>query len=177
MVEAGVTSAGSLRRIGIDALEILDDRFHRGMQAVEIESVKAGLSETGRKGVIVRSQPLDKLDHIGVASHPSWEAPKVAERFLSIHIIARIAHIAVDAVGVWPVPLDRDGCKALLLDQPFRDLGALAVELVRAVGRLAKEHKACVADQVHQWIVVRAGTRQRVGRLTHRLEKRGVGRF
>src|ERR1700681_1154151 len=124
MVEASVTRAGSLCRGGIGPLEIFDHGCHRGMQAVEIESVKAGLSGTGRKGVIVRSQPLDKLDHIGVAPHPSWEAPKVAERFLSIHIIARIAHIAVDAVGVWPVRLDRDGRKALLLDQPFRDLGA-----------------------------------------------------
>ena len=59
------------------------------MQAIKIESIKAGLSGTGRKAVIVRPQPLDKLNHIGIAPHPSREAPKVAERFLSIHIIAR----------------------------------------------------------------------------------------
>src|SRR3981189_2554384 len=107
MVEAGVTRTGSLCRIGIGPIEIFDHGFHRGMQAVKIESIKAGLSGAGRKAVIVRSQPLDKLNHIGIAPHPSREAPKVAECFRTIHTIAYIAHIAVDAVGVWPVRLDR----------------------------------------------------------------------
>src|ERR1700730_7011553 len=109
MVEAGVTSACSLRRIGLDALEILDDRFHRGMQAVKIEPVKAGLSSALGKGIVVRSQPLDKLHDIGVAPHPSRKAPEVAERLLTIDIGTGTANIAVDAVGVRPVRLDRDG--------------------------------------------------------------------
>src|SRR5712671_2182571 len=146
MVEAGVPSAGSLCSIGVDPLEILDHGFHRGVQAVKIEPVKAGLSSALGKGIVVRPQPLDKLDHIGVAPHPSRKAPEVAERLLGIHIVAGIAYKPVDAVGVRPVRLNRDSRETLLLDEPFRDLRTLAVELVRSMGCLAEEHKARVAD-------------------------------
>src|SRR6202030_2372133 len=106
MVEAGVPSAGALRSIGVDPLEILDHGFHRGMQAVEIEAVKAGLSGARGKGVVVRSQPLEKLNHIGVAPHPSRKAPEVGERLLGIDIVTGTANIAVDAVGIRPIRLD-----------------------------------------------------------------------
>ena len=102
----------------------------------------------------MRAQPLDELDHVGVAPHPRGEAPEVGERFYGIDIVAHAAHVAVDAVGVGPIGLDRDGREAFLLDEPLRDLGALAVELVRAVGRLAEQHEARVADQVHERVVV-----------------------
>src|ERR1700730_7585762 len=148
MVEAGVTSAGSLRRIGVDALEILDDRFHRGMQAVKIEPVKAGLSSALGKGIVVRSQLLDKLHDIGVAPHPSRKAPEVAERLLGMDsgTGTGTANIAGYRVGIRPIRLDRDGREVLLLDEPFRDLRAFAIEFVRPVGGLAEQHKARVAD-------------------------------
>jgi hypothetical protein len=146
MVEAGVTSAGSLRRIGVDALEILDDRFHRGMQTVKVEAVKAGFSGALRKAIVVRSQPLDKFHHIGIAPHPPRKAPKIAERLRGIHIVAGIAHKPVDAIGVRPVRLERDSREALFLDEPLGDLPALAVELVRSMGSLTEQHKARVAD-------------------------------
>ena len=66
--------------------------------------------------------------------------------------------VAVDAVGVGPISLDRDGRKAFLLDKPLRDLGALVVELVRAVGRFAEQHEARVADSIHERVVVLGDT-------------------
>ena len=111
------------------------------MQAIKIESIKPGPSSARRKGNVVRSQPLDQLHYIDIAPHPPREAPKVAERLLGIHIVAGIAHIAVDAVGVRPIRLDRDGGETLLLGKPFRNLGALAVELVRPVRSLAQQHE------------------------------------
>src|SRR6202023_3564236 len=43
MVEAGITSPGPPCRVRVDLLEILQHGLHRGMEAVEIETVEAGL--------------------------------------------------------------------------------------------------------------------------------------
>jgi hypothetical protein len=132
VVEADITSAGLPRRLGVDFLEILQHGFHRGAEAVKIEAVEANPWSARRQRVVVRSQPLDELDHLGVAPHPGWEAAEVGERFNGGDVVAHTAHVAVDAVGVGPIGLDRDGCEAFLLDEPLGDLGALVVELVRA---------------------------------------------
>ena len=63
-------------------------------------------------------------------------------------------HVAVDPVRVGPVGLDRDRGEAELVDQPAGDAGPLPVELVGAVGRLADEHEAAVADEVEERVVV-----------------------
>jgi hypothetical protein len=52
MVEARVPLPSSLRRLGIDLLEVGDDRLHRGVEAVEIEAVEAHLGGSGRQRVV-----------------------------------------------------------------------------------------------------------------------------
>jgi hypothetical protein len=47
--------------------------------------------------------------------------------------------------------------------------GALAIELVGGVGRLAQQHEAGIADPTQERIVVRRELRERVGRLAHRV--------
>jgi len=157
VVETGVASTGRLRRIGVDLLKIMEHGFHRGPQAVEIEAIEADLRGARPKRVVVFTKPLDELDHVGVAPHPGWEAPEVGEPFYGIDVVAHAAHIAVDAVSVGPIGLDRHGRKTLLLDQPPGDPGALVVEVVRAVGCLAEQHEARSADQLEQRLVVGGG--------------------
>ena len=99
-------------------------------------------------------QPLEELDHVGIAPHPRRKPPKVGERFNGKNVVTGSVQVAVDAVGIGPISLDRDGRKAFLLDKPLRDLGALVVKLVRAVGCFAEQHEACVADPIHEWVVV-----------------------
>ncbi len=64
-------------------------------------------------------------------------------------------------MGVGPITFDGDGIEAALVDQALRDQGALAVELVRAVGGLAQQDDARVADQLEQPIVVIGGAGER----------------
>ncbi len=116
MVEAGITSPGPPCRVRVDLLEILQHGLHRGMEAVEIETVEAGLFEIRGKRVVVPPEPVDEIHHFGVAPHPPREAPEIGERFRGIKILAGAADITVDPVGVGPVRFDRDGSKALLLD-------------------------------------------------------------
>jgi len=68
----------------------------------------------------------------------------------------------VDAVGVRPVGLDRDGREALLFNESFSDLRALAVELVRAVLSLAEQDESRIADQPDQRVIICDRARQRV---------------
>ena len=49
---------------------------------------------------------------------------KPASASLGVGVVARAADVAVDAVGVGPVGLDRDGGEAVLGDQALGDLGA-----------------------------------------------------
>ena len=55
--------------------------------------------------------------------------------------------VAIDPVGVRPVGLDRDGGEALLAISRWVIWRALAIELVRAVRRLADQHEPRVADR------------------------------
>ena len=95
------------------------------------------------------AQPAYEVEHVGVAPHPLREPLEARERLAAAPVFAPPAHVAVDAVGVRPVGLDRHGRKAFLFDEPLRDLRALAVELVRAVRRLAEQHEPRVADESH----------------------------
>jgi len=71
-----------------------------------------------------------------------------------ISIASGSADIAVHSICIGPISLDSDRSKAVLLDEPFRDECALAVELVRAVRGLTQEHDAGIADAAKQVIVI-----------------------
>ena len=169
LVEARVALPRPLRRLAIDAVEVLDHRLHRPVEAVEVEAVEADLRRRGRERVVVLAQERHELRHLDVAPHPGREAPEVAERLLRGRVVARRAHEAVDPVGVRPVGLDRDGREAALGDQALRDLRALAVELLRAVRRLPDEDEAGLRRALDQVVVVRRLATER----SHRLRAAG----
>ena len=119
---------------GVDLVQVGDDLLHRSVQAVEIQTVEAGLPLAVRLGLaVVAAQPVDEVANHGVAPHPRREPLESTQRFVGGGVLAQAAHVAVDPVGVWPVGLGGDRTESLLLDQPFRDRGARLVELVRAV--------------------------------------------
>jgi len=60
--------------------------------------------------------------------------------------------------------------EAFLVDQPLGDLRALAIELVRAVRRLADEDQMRVADHLQQRVVIAAVTGDRMHRTANGLE-------
>src|SRR5436305_3156974 len=109
------------------------------------------------------AQPLDKMKHILVAPHPDGEAFETCERFAARDIVVHAAHIAIDAVGIGPVSLDSDRCKAFLGNQSLRNLCSRLVELVRAVGGLTKQDKVGITDHVQQGIVILLGAGERMG--------------
>jgi hypothetical protein len=121
----------------------------------------------------VLAQPVDELEDHGVAPHPGREALEVRKRIGAAGVVAEAAHIAVDAVRVGPVGLDRDGVEAALDDQPPRDRGALAVEVVAAVRRLAEQREAGAGEQLDQGRVVVGGARERHRMALHRVERGG----
>src|SRR6266545_206300 len=80
VVEAGVPGTCALRGLGIDSLEVLDDRVHRGVQAVEVEAVEADLGRARRQLAVPLPQPAEEGDDVGVPPHPGREAAEVGER-------------------------------------------------------------------------------------------------
>ena len=106
--------------------------------------------------VVAGPQPLDELHDVDVAPHPRGEPLEVRQRGVGVEVEGLAQHVAVHPVGIWPVRFDGDGVEALLLDQPLRDPGPLAVEVVRPVGRLADEDVTALPDAGHQPVVVAA---------------------
>ena len=98
------------------------------------------------------------MHHVPVAPHPRREAAEVGECRIGVGIVREPHDVAIDPVRVGPVALDRDDGEAELVDQPARDAGPLAVELVSAVRGLADEHELLVADEIEQRVVIVAVT-------------------
>jgi hypothetical protein len=117
----------------------------------------------GAARVVQLAQPAHEVENVRVAPQPGRKAPKITERVDCIGVLADPAHVAVHAVRVGPVGLHRDRGKPELQDQALRELGTLAVKLVRAVGRLADQNQARTFRQVEQRIEVGAGPGKRVG--------------
>jgi hypothetical protein len=163
-IEAGIALARRLGRGGIRIVEEAQHRVHRRVQAVQVEAVEPRACAR-RERVVVRAQPLDEIDDVGVAPHPRREAAEVAERRRSARLGAHAANMAIDAIGVRPVRLDCHCREALLDDQPLRDRRAQPVELVRAVRRLAQQHVVRIADQVEQRVEVARLVAQRLREL------------
>ena len=124
-----------------------------------------------RPSLWARSQPTKSstsaLRHIQVGKRRKPRSASSASRSAR-----RAAHVAIDAVGVGPVALDRDRGEAVLGDQALGDARALAVELVRSVAGLAEQHDARVADQREQRVVVAMVAGERVRLAPERVEHR-----
>ena len=72
LLPRGEAPIASARRRGggrVDAVEIAQYRLHRGIQAIEVESVN-GRHRSGRHPLIVDAQPFDELGNLPIAPHP-----------------------------------------------------------------------------------------------------------
>ncbi len=145
--QAAVAQPRHPRRLGVDAVEVGEHRVARGVEAVEIEAVKADLGRGVLDPQVVLPQPGDELRHFLVAPHPGREA---GEGRLGGRQRRLAAYVAVDPRRVGPVGLHRHHVEALALDQLAGDAGAEAIELRGAVGGLAEQHQAARADALEE---------------------------
>ena len=146
MFEATVMMPRALRRFRIDFAQISQHRFDRSVQTIKIEPVKAAFPIFERLLIVVLAQPADEIEDIGIAPHPLREPFETAQRFHAIDVVARAANEPIDAIGVRPICFHRDGVEAALRDQPFGNLRANPVKLVRAVTRFADQNEARITD-------------------------------
>ena len=108
MFEAGIATAGTPGRFGIHFLQITQNGIDRGMQTVKIHPVKAGRRFFWINIFIEPAQPLDELDHDGVAPHPGRKTAKSRQRFVCVCVITRASDVAMDSIRVRPVRFDCD---------------------------------------------------------------------
>src|SRR6185312_1079738 len=110
------------------------------MQAVDVQTIESDLSRPGGELVVELPKPADEVEDIRVAPHPLREAAESVQRLGCVGIVSGAAHIAIDAIRIWPVGLCRHGRESLFANQPLRDLPSNAVELMGAMRSLANEH-------------------------------------
>ena len=122
-----------------------------------------------RKPLVVLTKPSDKIENVGVAPHPCWKALEVAKRLDGLRIAWISANETIDAICVRPVGFDGDCHKLFFPDQPFRDLSALLVKLMRAMRCLSDQNKSCVADPIQERIVVMSCAGERMRRTAYAL--------
>jgi hypothetical protein len=91
---------------------------------------------------------------------------------MTAHVIPYAAHIAVDAVRVGPIRLNRHSRETLFTAVALRNLGARMVELLRAVRSFTEEHEAGVADQLQQRVVIGRLSGERGRRVAHCIDNR-----
>ena len=176
VIEAGILRAGAIGCLGVDPLEVSEHGFPGSAQAIEIETVKADLRSAGGKLIVICAQPVDELDHRGVAPHPRGKAPEPGERFYCVGVALLAAHIAIHAIGAGPIRLCGNGRKTFFLDEPLGDLGALPIKLVGAVRRRPQQDEARIVDEIHERIIVMSGAVQRMRDCAHRLDRPAISR-
>src|SRR4030095_6622585 len=104
--------------------------------------------------IVVGPQPADKIKYVDITPHPGGEMFEVRQGLDALDIVADPAHVAIDAVGLWPIRLDGHRGETLLLKKALGDLGALPIELVRTVRCRAKQDKASITDERGERIIV-----------------------
>jgi hypothetical protein len=147
-LEAAKGALGGGERLRVRPLQIAHQRVQRLPEAIDIEAVEADLPPFV-EALIVPFQPLGQGHHLPVGPHPSRPAVKGVQNLAGALARAPIAlDVAVDAVAVGPVALDGEKGKALFADEALAQSGPPAVVLRGAVGGLAQEDVAGVADGV-----------------------------
>jgi hypothetical protein len=65
-----------------------------------------------------------------------------------------VANVPIHAVSVRPVGFDGYRAEALLDDEPFGDLGALVIELVRTVRAFAQQDDRGISDKIQERVMI-----------------------
>jgi hypothetical protein len=106
-IEARIARSRALCRRRVHGVEVGEDRGHRCVQTIQVESVEAGALCPVRQTVVVAAQPADEIEHVGVAPHPLWEPREAGEGIGGVGIVAHSAHEPVDTIRVGPVRFHR----------------------------------------------------------------------
>src|SRR4051812_30892487 len=121
MVEAGVSLSGATGKLRVCLVQVGQHGADRGVQAVQVESVKAD-SLARNESVVEIAQPAHETEHVCVTPHPRWKASKVGQRFGCIRILPEPVQVAVYAISVRPVSLGGHRVEALFGDQTLGEL-------------------------------------------------------
>jgi hypothetical protein len=135
-------------------------RVHGGMQAVEIEAVEPDAVGC-QDGFVVRAEPPDEVEHVGVPPHPRRESLEVTQRIDGVSVGPKATDVAVHAIGVGPVGLRCDRMEALLLDEALRELRAEPIELVGSVRGLSDQDAGSVGDEVEHGVEILGPAQER----------------
>src|SRR5204862_3329705 len=73
VLETPVALAGATGGGRVDAVEVADHGFDRGVEAVEIEPPEPD-GIVGRSSAVVRPEPTHEVDHFDVPPHPGRKA-------------------------------------------------------------------------------------------------------
>jgi protein-disulfide isomerase len=133
---------------------IMEHRPNRTMQAVEVQAVEADAPLSSRNTAIEDMEPVDEVQHVGVAPHPSGEPSKVSEGGARIRVVAGAANEPMHPVCVGPVAFNRNRGKSFFFYQPAGDQSALAIEIVRTVACLANQYQTPATNPLQQRVVI-----------------------
>src|SRR5207248_10028711 len=99
-------------------------------------------------------EPSDKFHHNGVAPHPGWKTPEIAQSLLrALHLLAP-CNKSVNPKCIRPIRFQRDCAKTFLCDQSPGQVLAGSIELMGAVRSFADENALCASCHFHQRIAV-----------------------
>src|SRR6185369_10700981 len=116
--------------------------------------IKSDLIRIRRPIVVVRTEPSDEIEDVGVSPHPRRESLKTVQRGNGILIVADAANIFIDPIGIRKIRLDGYGDESFIRDQSFCNLRALAIKLVSTMRGLSDKNEPCVADRIEESIVI-----------------------
>ena len=118
--------------VGVDDAEVLEDVVQRHPGELHVEAVEAHVAA----GFVVGAHPLDHFQHrFGVPG------PEIQAGQEDLRVAFAVAHIPVEAVGLGPGGLDREGVEVHLLDQEAQDPRLHLEEVAGTVGVLAERER------------------------------------
>ncbi len=149
VIEARVPVPRPRRRERIHLVQVRDHLVHRTVQAVEVQTVKAGLRfATGPAPGITGMQPFHEIADDNVAPHPGGKPFEPAQRFVRCRVITLAPYKTVDAVRIGPVSFGSNPAETLFLDQPPGDDCPGFIEFVCTVRTFTDQNDACITDDL-----------------------------
>jgi hypothetical protein len=124
------STPGSFR---IDLVQEFEDSASGSMQTVKVKTIETDFPLTFPEAIVVVPEPLYKLHDVRVSPHATWKSLERRERLYCRRIVTSVLHVAVNAVGIWPVRLHCNRPEAFLFNQPFCDLRSGVVKVVGSV--------------------------------------------
>ena len=120
MVEARVAVRKCSRHCGIGFTQVVQDSFHRLIEAVEVESIEADLLFSSVD--IAVAEPTCEVEHITISPHPLWKSFESIECIGCGGVAIRARYKFIHSPRIGPVGFDGHGIEAEFIDESLRDV-------------------------------------------------------